>query len=128
MIGRYVLAWIPIVFIAIFNGILRETTYGKSLNELRAHQLSTLMGVAFFSLYIGFWAIAWGFGSLKQALTAGLIWVALTIAFEFLFGHYIAGHSWSRLLKDYNLFAGRLWVIVLLWLGIAPVVFYRVLG
>ncbi len=128
MIGRYVLAWVPMVFIAILNGLLRETTYGKSLHELRAHQLSTLIGVSFFSLYIGFWAYAWGFGSLEQALTAGLIWVALTIAFEFLFGHYIAGHSWSQLLEDYNIFAGRLWVIVLLWLLVAPVLFYRFVG
>ena len=38
------------------------------------------------------------------------LWLGMTLAFEFLFGHYIAGKSWSLLLADYNLAAGRLWV------------------
>ena len=46
------------------------------------------------------------------------------MAFEFSFGHFVAGHSWSRLFQDYNLFAGRLWVLVLLWLTLAPYLFY----
>jgi hypothetical protein len=29
--------------------------------------------------------------------------------FEFLVGHYVMGHPWSRLLHDYNILAGRLW-------------------
>jgi len=41
-------------------------------------------------------------------ITIGLVWLAMTVAFEFLFGDYVAGHSWDRLLHDYNLFAGRL--------------------
>ncbi|MEW6447103.1 MAG: hypothetical protein AB1426_03305, partial [Bacillota bacterium] len=55
----------------------------------------------------------------------GLIWLVLTVAFEFGFGHFVMGHSWSRLLHDYNLLKGRLWVLVLLWVAIAPYVFYR---
>ena len=52
MILLYLLAWIPMVFIAIFNGIIREATYGKSLTELQAHQVSTLTGVLLFGSYI----------------------------------------------------------------------------
>jgi len=44
----------------------------------------------------------------------GACWTAMTIAFEFGFGHYIMGNSWGKLLADYNFFAGRLWVLVLL--------------
>jgi hypothetical protein len=55
----------------------------------------------------------------------GLTWLALTVAFEFLFGHYVAGHSWRALLNDYDLLAGRLWVLVLAWLALAPYLFYR---
>lgn len=124
---RYVLAWIPMVFIGIINGVIREFTYGKYLSELRAHQLSTATGILLFSFYIGVLAYFWGFESLRQALMVGLIWLVLTIAFEFLFGHYIAGHPWSKLLSDYNIFAGRLWLLVLVWLVIAPILFYRVL-
>jgi len=29
--------------------------------------------------------------------------LALTVAFEFLFFHYVGGRSWSKLLANYNL-------------------------
>ena len=54
--------------------------------------------------------------------------LAMTVAFEFLFGHYVAGHSWDRLLHDYNLFAGRVWVVVLVWVTVAPYLFFRLRG
>ncbi len=64
--------------------------------------------------------------STKEALRLGLTWFILTVAFEFLFEHFVMGHPWATLLSDYNLFAGRLWVLVLLWIATAPAIFYRV--
>ncbi len=123
--GKYVIFWLPMVLIAIANGLLREWSYGNYISELRAHQLSTLTGIVLFGLYI--WLILRWFppASAGQALAIGLIWLGLTVAFEFVFGHYVAGHSWSRLGQDYNLAAGRVWVLVLVWLTVAPSVFYR---
>jgi hypothetical protein len=113
------------IFIGILNGILRETTYGKYTNELRAHQISTLTGIIFFSLYIGLIVHLWGLESSTQALAIGAIWLLFTVAFEFLFGHYVARHSWEKLLADYNLLAGRIWILVLIGIAIAPFLFYR---
>lgn len=127
MILRYVLAWIPMMAIGIINGTLRVVTYGKVLSELRAHQVSTITGVFLLGLYIWLIASFWTPNSLQQALLIGILWLSLTITFEFLFGHYIAGHSWSQLLRDYSLFAGRIWLLVLLWITIAPLLFYRFL-
>jgi hypothetical protein len=125
MIGRYVLAWLPMVLIAILNGALREAWYGKSLGELCAHQLSTLTGAVLFALYI--WALSrlWPLESGRWALAVGVMWLAMTVCFEFLFGHYVVGHSWRRLCQDYNLCAGRVWALLLLWVTIAPYIFYR---
>lgn len=50
----------------------------------------------------------------------GLYWMVATVAFEFLFGRYVAGNSWERLLADYDLTAGRVWVLVPLTLLLAP--------
>jgi hypothetical protein len=50
---KYVLAWIPMVFIAIANGAIREGWYGKHVSELQAHQISTVTGVLLFGVYIG---------------------------------------------------------------------------
>jgi hypothetical protein len=122
---KYVLAWIPMVLIAIANGMLRESSYGKRMSELQAHQISTLSGILLFSVYIWVVILIWRPDTSEQAITIGLIWLGLTVAFEFLFGHYVAGHTWSKLFYDYNVFAGRLWVVVLLWVTVAPYVFYR---
>ena len=122
---KYALAWVPLVIIAIANGALREGVYGRYISELRAHQLSTVLGVLLFGLYI--WALIHYMppASSKQAISIGLIWLGLTVAFEFIFMHYVAGRSWSVLLHDYNILAGRIWVVVLIWVAVAPYVFYR---
>ncbi len=41
---RYMIAWVPMPVIAIANGALRESTFGKTMTELHAHQLSALIG------------------------------------------------------------------------------------
>lgn len=123
--GKYILAWAPMVLIAIANGVIREAWYGRRLSELRAHQVSTLIGILPFGIYIWILVRVWPPESAGQALTIGLIWLGLTIAFEFLFGHYVAGHPWSKLFQDYNILAGRVWAVVLLWVALAPYLFYR---
>ena len=122
---RFILAWIPMVLIAIANGMIREANYGKQLSDLRAHQISTLTGVFLFGVYIWGLTHVLSITSTGQAVAIGLIWLAMTITFEFLFGHYVAKHSWNTLLADYNVLKGRLWAVVLIWVAIAPLVFYN---
>jgi hypothetical protein len=125
MILRYTLLWIPGVVIAIVNAVIREEVYGPLMSELRAHQVSTFTGIVLFGCYLWLLGLKWPIESPRQAITIGLIWLALTVAFEFLFGHYVMGHPWSRLLHDYNLLQGRLWALFLIWITIAPYVIYR---
>jgi hypothetical protein len=122
---RYVLAWFPMVAIAIANGALRESWYGQHLTEPAAHQISTLTAVVLFGAYIWFVVQFWSPTSKAQAIAIGLLWLVMTIAFEFLFGHFVAGHTWERLLHDYNLLAGRVWPLVLVWVAVAPYLFFR---
>ncbi len=122
---KYVLAWFPMVAIAIANGVVREAWYGKYLSELAAHQISTLIAVILFGVYIWFIVLFWRPTSKVQAIAVGLLWLAMTIAFELVFGHSVAGHSWERLLHDYNLLAGRVWLLVLVWVAVAPYLFFR---
>jgi len=125
MIVTYGLAWVPMVLIAIVNGALREAWYGPYLGELRAHQVSTLTAVLLFGLYIGALTYIWPLTASVQAVTIGVIWLALTVGFEMLFGHYVLGHPWGRLLHDSNIFTGRVWIAVPLWITVAPAIFYR---
>ena len=124
MILKYSLAWIPMVFIAILNGAFREIVLAKMLSELRAHQLSCLTGIFLFGAYTWLISLKWPLESGGQAVAAGLIWLILTVAFEFTFGHYVAHHSWVRLFQDYNIFAGRLWVLVLFAVAFLPAIVF----
>jgi hypothetical protein len=53
-------------------------------------------------------------------------WLALTVAFEFVFGRLVAKQSWSDLVADYNLARGRTWPLVLAWIAIGPAAMARV--
>jgi len=122
---KYTVCWIGLVVIAIINGALREKAYRPFMSELTSHQLSTVIGLALFSVYIWILARIWRIESTGQAFAIGAIWLVLTIIFEFIFGHYVIGHSWNTLISDYNLLKGRLWVLVLTWTTIAPYTFYK---
>jgi len=120
------LAWLGMVPIAIVNGIVREKFYGQSMSEISAHQLSTLTAIILFGIYIYTITGLFQIQSAKQALMIGGIWLTMTIIFEFVFGHFIAGHSWTKLLMDYNILNGRVWIFVLIWTFIAPYLYYRI--
>ena len=96
------------------------------MRELSAHQLSTFIGFILFGLYI--WSLTgiYQIESSSQAFVIGGMWLIMTILFEFIFGHFIMRHPWSKLLHDYNLLKGRVWLLVLIWTAVAPYVFYRI--
>ncbi len=126
MILRYATLWLGLPVIGILNGIFREHFYRDALGELFAHQLSSFTAVVLISIYVWIIEGRWRFSSSSEALTVGLIWLVQTVMFEFLFGHYVMGHSWEILFADYNVFEGRFWSIVVFWTAAVPVVVYRV--
>ena len=125
MVGKYVIGWLPLVVIGILNGILRQAGYSKLVGELTAHQISTVTGIVLMGLYIWWLTGKWRIESSGQAICIGLIWLGMTVVFEFVFGHYVMGHPWKKLFHDYNLLEGRVWVLVLMWTTVAPFVFYK---
>ncbi len=112
------------IALAVANGSLRQFGYARYMSELHAHQVSTLTAIILFAIYIGLVLRRWPPVSAQQALAVGLMWLLLTIAFEFGLG-LSTGASWQKLLHDYNIAAGRVWILVPAWLGIAPYLFYR---
>ena len=121
MIGRAFLIWLLLLAIAVVAAAFRTRLLEPRLGEPRAHAAGTIAVVALFALVI--WLVVeWIAPMLRAAslLQIGLLWLVLTVSFEFGFGHYVMGHPWSRLLADYNIFAGRLWVLVLLTLLVWP--------
>jgi hypothetical protein len=122
----YAASWVGMVVLAILNAAIREKGYRPFMSELSAHQISTAIGLCLFGVYIWILTGIWRIASPRQAFVIGGMWLVMTILFEFLFGHYVMGHPWSRLFHDYNLLQGRIWSLVLIWTAIAPYVFYRI--
>lgn len=61
----------------------------------------------------------------QDAWTIGVLWVMLTLAFEFLAGHFLFGKPWQELLADYDIRAGRIWVMVLIVTLVTPIVAFK---
>jgi hypothetical protein len=120
---RYILAWFPMLVLAIANGALRQLVFAQYLSELRAHQLSTATGAVILGAFIWVVIRRWPPASSTQAAAIGLVWVLLTVAFEFGMGRLLMHKPWPELLNDYNLHAGRVWPLLLAWIGSAPVLF-----
>lgn len=127
MIRKAILAWLLMIPVAILNGGLRQALFVPAVGELAGHQLSVLTGsAAFFGVIYAMLHRDAPRYSDRWLLGLGAVWVAATIVFEFGFGHWVMGNSWSRLMADYNIFAGRLWVVVLMVIGIAPLAVKRI--
>jgi hypothetical protein len=112
--------WLAFLVVAIACGIIRDRFLVPELGQLGGRALGTLLvAMIIFGIiyaYIGKLKGA-SQGSLDQL---GLFWTMATIMFEFLFGHYVMGHSWGSLWADYNVFQGRIWPLVLIVTLLGP--------
>ncbi len=125
-LARALAYWLLLAIIAILAGALRETFLRPALGEIWAHRVGTLLVCGLFVLVIERFvsrldppaspAELWGIGAL---------WLALTVAFEFAFGHFAMGHSWEALFAAYDPRTGQLWWLVLLTLLLAPTLLGR---
>ncbi|HET6562443.1 MAG TPA: hypothetical protein VFG72_11250 [Marmoricola sp.] len=106
--------------LGVVNGVLREVTYAGAVGDHTAHQLSTFTLIAMMAAYVWWLQQRWPLTSMQEALRIGALWAAMTVVFEFGFGHYVDGAAWSTLLADYDITRGNLWILVLLTIGSAP--------
>jgi hypothetical protein len=115
-------AWLGGTVLAIGNGVAREVLYADRVGDLAAHQISTATFLALFAAYFAALERRWPIATTRRAVEIGATWVLLTVGFEFGFGHWVDGKSWSELLENYDLASGHLFVLVLLWVGVGPAV------
>ena len=125
MYFKYFIAWFGIVVLGLLNATIRQVIYARYVSELAAHQISTLTFAVMVGLYAWTLSVFLKLTSPGEAFGVGIMWMILTVAFEFALGRYVVGDSWSKLLADYDLSEGRVWSLFILWVGLAPYVFYR---
>ncbi|HEX9183050.1 MAG TPA: hypothetical protein VF876_07295 [Burkholderiales bacterium] len=105
---------------AIANGALREAVLIPSLGKPGGLVLS---GVLLSALVI---LVAYGLVRVSKGVTVsqgflvGVLWLGLTLAFEFAFGRFVQHQTWAQLLEAYAFKDGNLWPVVLAVTLLAP--------
>ena len=113
-------AWLGGPAIGIANGAAREVLFAGRMRERTAQRISTATAFTLFSGYFLVLNRRWPIPTTRQALEIGAAWSALTIAFEFGFGHYVAGEPWAKLLAAYDVTDGEVWILIPLWMAAGP--------
>ena len=120
--------WLVLAVAAIVNGALRETVFAAIVGAGAALPMS---GLSLASLVF---VISWiliprtGVEEPGGFVLIGIYWVVLTLAFEFGFGHFLAGKPWHDVLQVFNLARGDLFVVVICVTGISPYLVARMRG
>jgi hypothetical protein len=114
--------WLGMLVAAFLNGALRALLIVRLTGEPVGHVLSV------FLLSGAIFGITYLFIKAQRPLPAstllgiGLFWLILSLLFEFGFFHYVMYEPWEKLWADYNLFRGRLLLVVWLTTLCSPLV------
>lgn len=120
MFIRAFLVWLALLVLAVVNGGLREAWLIPRIGGAAGHAVSSL-SLSGAILVVSWLTMGWIYpASARDAFLIGLAWLALTLAFEFLAGHYLFRKPWNELLVDYDIMSGRIWVLVLVTTMFAP--------
>lgn len=126
MVIRTILIWSALLAVAIANGAFRQSVLVPKLGLGMARAVTTLMLSALIA-GLGWASTPWiGPATLQDAWIIGALWVTLTLGFEFIGGHFLFGKPWPELFADYNLLAGRIWVMVLVVTLMTPALAFTV--
>ena len=125
MLGRAAAIWFAIMVAAILNGAARDMLLVPRLGDPIARAISCVT-LAIVVVSVVWFTLSWiGPGSMGDAWAIGALWLCMTLIFEFGVGHYVFRTPWTTLLGDYNVLAGRLWILVLITTLTAPAFILR---
>ena len=120
MVKRSLIVWFAMLIMASVNGGVREALLVPMMGFGPARAVSTLLLCAIVFL-LTYFTIRWiEPRSSRDTWIIGALWVALTLGFEFLAGHYLFGNPWNELLQEYNVFRGRIWILAVATIVVAP--------
>jgi len=125
VVVKHIAAWLGMMVLAVLNGVVRDRFYGPRVGDLAAHQFSTGILLVAFGAYFYALQKLWPFHAGSTAWLVGAAWLIMTLIFETAIGRLVAKQPWRELLADYNVLAGRLWILVPLWVLCGPYVVYR---
>jgi len=112
--------WCCILVLAILNGGFRESMLIPALGRFAGLVASGILLSACIFL-VAFFAAPWFAPSAtRRYLLIGMVWLLLTLAFEFGFGRFVQHKTWAELFQAYTFTGGNLWPFVLLVTCLSP--------
>lgn len=117
---KAIILWFVLMLLAIINGTVRVKWIIPSTGLTAGLAISTLLLCTL--ILVATWSsIAWmGPRTNGEAIRIGLLWLCMTLCFEFGAGHFVFKKPWPELLADYNIVKGRIWILVLFVTAMAP--------
>ena len=113
--------WLFVALAAMMNGMFRSLFLVPRLGDHAAHVLSVLMMMILVlllsSALVNRFLREYGNSDL---FLIGFLWMAMSVSVDFLFEYFVMDVPWRVILRDYNLFSGRIWLLVLVTELIGP--------
>jgi len=112
----------------VLNGLLREKVLVPSIGgELALPASGIILSALVFSIAFVFVPFI-GAIEARTYVLVGFWWVVLTLAFEFLFGHFVMGKSWQEIVQVFNIKKGDVFIVVLIVTAISPWLVTKIRG
>lgn len=112
--------WFLIIVAESIHGTLRQLFLAPLIGDFQARRIAVFTGtlVIFLVTYL---LIRWiSAPTVKALLGIGLMWVVLTVSFEFILGVFVLNYTWERMFEDYDISRGGLMGFGLLFMLFAP--------
>ncbi len=117
---RALLVWFVIIGVETVHGILRGLFLAPLIGDFPARRVSVFTGSVLIFL-VTYVFIRWIAATTRiQLVSVGLMWVVLTILFEFGLGRFVLDLPWERLTEDYDVTRGGLLGFGLLFMAATP--------
>ena len=123
---RSFLLWLLFIPLAILNGASRDLLLTPALGDAMGQALSSVTLSVLILCVTMLFIRRIGVNTLTWLLIIGSFWLVLTVLFELSFFLLVMGHPMDELLGEYDLFRGRLWLMVLATVLFAPLLAARI--
>lgn len=121
VLGRGSVVWLIIIGAETLHGVIRNAFLAPLIGDTEARRISVLTGTLMI-FAITFIFVRWlKGGRAGHFLAVGVMWIAMTFAFEVLLGRLVLGLSWERILADYDLSQGNFLAVGFVVMLFAPV-------
>lgn len=118
-LARAVGIWVTLVAVESIHGMMRRLFLEPQLGDLGARQVSVFTGAGLIALVFWF-TLKWlGPQPARRWSAFGLLWLALTLAFEIGLGR-ATGMSWDRIASEFDPRRGGLLAFGMLVILVAP--------